>query len=222
MSQLVNLDNTRTMLSTEIATLCDKQHKHVIRDISVILKQLLSNDDSPNLVSGFKSTTYLAGNGKNEKCFELDYEATMIIITGYDVIARTKVIRRWLELEVKKQISLPQSFSEALLLAGKLQAEKEVAEAKVALLTTVIDNEFGYSSILRAAKFLGISEKCFKWNTLKAVTLGLNLMVKRVPSPRYEYQNLYPIKAFQIAYPDYDFDDLKPEAHDDKMELAYI
>jgi hypothetical protein len=134
----------------------------------------------------------------------------------------------WCDMEIEKMlkskqtVSVPQSFSEALILAGKLQAEKEAAEAKVIALTTVIDNEFGYSSILRASKFLGVGEKELKWQTLKAVTLGLGLEVKRVPSPRYEYQLLYPIKAFQIAYPDYDFDDLKPELHDDKLELAYL
>ena len=219
MSQLVNLDNTRTMLSTEIAVLTEKRHDHVIRDIESIIKQL--EKDNPDLGSGFKSTTYLANNGKNERCYELDYEATMIVLTGYNVVARAKVITRWQELE-RQEPKIPLSFSEALLLAGKLQAEKEVAEAKVALLTTVIDNEFGYSSILRAAKFLGEKETVFNWRTLKAVTLGLALELKQVPSPRFGYQNLYPIKAFQIAYPDYDFDDLKPEAHDDKMELAYI
>ena len=83
-------------LSTEIAALCEKRHDHVIRDIEVIIKQL---ENSPNLGSGFKSSTYLAGNGKQEKCYELDYEATMIVLTGYDVVARAKVIKRWQELE---------------------------------------------------------------------------------------------------------------------------
>jgi len=57
---------------------------------------------------------------------------------------------------------------------------------------------------------------------LKSVTVGLGLEVKRVLSPRFDYQVLYPIKAFQIAYPDIDFDDLKPESHDDKLELALL
>ncbi len=89
--------NPKFMLSTEIAALTGKQHKHVIRDIEVIIEQL--EKDCPNLGSGFKSSTYLAGNGKQEKCYELDYEATMIVMTGYDVVARAKVIKRWQELE---------------------------------------------------------------------------------------------------------------------------
>jgi len=89
--------NPKVMLSTEIAALTGKEHKNVVRDIRIIVKQL--NEDGSNLSSGFKSTTYVAGNGKNEVCYELDYEATMIVMTGYDVVARAKVIKRWQELE---------------------------------------------------------------------------------------------------------------------------
>lgn len=91
--------NPKVMLSTEIAALTGKNHQHVMRDIRVIVEQL--QKDSPNLDSGFKSSTYLAGNGKQEKCYELDYEATMIVLTGYDVVARAKVIKHWQDLEQK-------------------------------------------------------------------------------------------------------------------------
>ncbi|MGB4499425.1 MAG: Rha family transcriptional regulator [Methylococcaceae bacterium] len=91
------MTNPKVMLSTEIAALTGKQHLHVMRDIRVIVEQL--QKDNPNLDSGFKSSTYLAGNGKNERCYELNYEATMIVMTGYDVVARAKVIKRWQELE---------------------------------------------------------------------------------------------------------------------------
>jgi hypothetical protein len=104
-----------------------------------------------------------------------------------------------------------------LALANQAKAERAVVK-----LNTIIDNDFGHSSILRAAKFLGIKETIFSWRVLKETTLGLDLEVKRVPSPRYGYQNLYPIRAFQLAYPEYDFNELKPESHEDKSELAFI
>ena len=93
-------------MSTEVAELAGKKHFHVLRDIEVILEQLVGSDLSsdqvkhnPNLDYSFKSTTYTAANDQAYKCYELDYEATMIVVTGYDVVARAKVIRRWLELE---------------------------------------------------------------------------------------------------------------------------
>ena len=98
--------NVKSMMSTEIAELAGKKHFHVLRDIEVILEQLVGSDLSsdqvkhnPNLDYSFKSTTYTAANDQAYKCYELDYEATMIVVTGYDVVARAKVIRRWLELE---------------------------------------------------------------------------------------------------------------------------
>ena len=80
------------------------------------------------------------------------------------------------------------------------------------LLNTIIDNEFGYCSILRAAQHLGVSETVFNWRPLKKRTLEMGAEVKKVPSPRYAYQNLYPISAFEFCYPEYDFTGLQPEA----------
>ena len=73
-----------------------------------------------------------------------------------------------------------------------------------------IDNIFGYCSILRAAQFVGIHESTFNWKVLKAKAICLHLPPKKVPSPRYEYQLLYPIQAFVECYPQYDYDGLVP------------
>jgi hypothetical protein len=86
----------QTMSSVEIAKLTKKRHGDVMRDIRVIIEQL---EDNANLRCGFMLTEYKADNGKNEPCYQLDYEATMIVLTGYDVVARAKVIKRWQELE---------------------------------------------------------------------------------------------------------------------------
>lgn len=51
----------QTMMSTEISDLTKKRHGDVIRDIRVAVDQL---EDDANLRSGFKPSTYVAGNGK--------------------------------------------------------------------------------------------------------------------------------------------------------------
>ena len=56
---LVALINIETMSSLEIAELTGKLHKHVLRDVRNMLKDL---EDSPNLDSGYKSSTYVANN----------------------------------------------------------------------------------------------------------------------------------------------------------------
>lgn len=87
--------NPKVMLSTEIAALTGKNHKDVMRDIRVIVEQMQGAD----LRFACESTSYKGSNGQEYKCYELDYEATMIVMTGYDVVARAKVIKRWQELE---------------------------------------------------------------------------------------------------------------------------
>lgn len=65
----------------------------------------------------------------------------------------------------KLQPQLPTTYLEALLALVESEQAKQLAldnlskaEEKVEKLNTIIDNEFGYCSILRAAKFLGVSE----------------------------------------------------------------
>jgi phage regulator Rha-like protein len=135
----MNLTATQqTMLSTEIAILCNKEHKNVLRDIEVIIKQL---EDGSILSSGFKSTTYQAGNGKQERCYALDYSATMILVTGYDVVVRAKVIARWQELEKKQTQAL--SPAQMLLMQAQMLVEMErrqdEVESQVKIIAAKID-----------------------------------------------------------------------------------
>lgn len=141
--------------------------------------------------------------------------------------------QKWIAGEVLPQIRkngsysqqqlIPQDYVAALRAAADAYEAKQRAEAEARalqqdnqLLNTIIDNEFGYCSILRAAQHLGIDEKTFKWQALKSKTLEMGLDIKRAPSPRYAYQNLYPIAAFEHCYPQYDFSGLQPEAVADR------
>jgi phage regulator Rha-like protein len=125
-------------------------------------------------------------------------------------------------IEKSKGGTTPNTFSEALYLAARLQEEKERLESeKLALkgenellsiengclteeneaLSEAVDELFEYSSVIRIAKFNNVSEKLFKWQTLKAASIRLGLEVKKVPCPRFEYKNLYSHDAWRAAYP---------------------
>lgn len=220
MSELKVFNAGQTMSSLEIAELTGKKISNIHRDVKKqILKGLYTIDDSNcnhEKIQGLTITLDERGYW-SEVLFDR-YHAD-VLITGYEVKYRAAVVKRWHELEA----ALPKlTLIESLQLYIEELKAKELALAEVAKLNTLLDNEFGYCSILRAAKFLSIHETAFNWRPLKRATVGLGMQIKQVPSPRFGYQNLYPLRAFVEVYPQYDFDDLTPELVDDKAKLALI
>ena len=103
---------------------------------------------------------------------------------------------------------IPKTYSQALLEAAKLAEENERLEAQNILLeqqneqlSEAVDELFNYSSIVRVAKFNGISETRFKWHRLKTVSNQMGLEIKKVPCPRFVEKNLYSHDAWRVAYP---------------------
>ena len=102
----------------------------------------------------------------------------------------------------------PGSYKEALkALVAEIEA-KELLEAEKALLETenhqlseALDELFDYSSIIRIAKFNLVSESKFSWHRLKAVSIQMNLEIKKVPCPRFVTKNLYSHDVWRVAYP---------------------
>jgi phage regulator Rha-like protein len=101
MKELVALVKIESMSSLEIAELTGKRHLHVLRDIRNMLKEL---KDNPELDSEYKSCTYIAKNGKEEKLYHLNKALTWTLVTGYSIDLRKKVIDRWQYLEEQLEI----------------------------------------------------------------------------------------------------------------------
>ena len=112
------------------------------------------------------------------------------------------------KLVVSTQPQLPANYIEALKALVALEEAKVIADAERALLeeqnqqlAEAVDELFDYSSIVRIAKFNKVSEKLFKWQTLKAVSKKMELEIKRVPCPRFEYKNVYSHDVWRVCYP---------------------
>jgi len=110
------------------------------------------------------------------------------------------------QLEAQKQ---PQTYLEALkaLVASeeekeRLRLEQESLKEENQELATAVDELFDYSSIIRIAKYNGISETNYSWRVLKQATKKMGLEVKKVPCPRFGDKNLYPHDAWRYCYPD--------------------
>lgn len=119
----------QTMSSLQIAELTGKKHHHVVRDIRRLLKQGVDE-------TNFGLVDYIDTKGELRPCFNLTKKACLILASGYNALLRESIINRWEELESgKNQYQVPQSFSEALMLAAHQQEiieeqQREIAQQK--------------------------------------------------------------------------------------------
>lgn len=183
LQQITNLTSSQTitMSSREISNLTGKEHKNVKRDIITMLNNL----EMPAL--SFEHT-YLDSQNRQQTQFNLDKELTLTLVSGYNVELRNKIIKRWMELEAQRPTAtLPQTYAQALLEAGRLALELEqkelqleVAKPKVEFVDTFVDRgsnrnitnvakELGITAIalgkwLRAKGYMNKSTKKQEWN----------------------------------------------------------
>lgn len=142
----LSTQTVKTMSSREIAELLGKRHAHVMRDIRIMLEQLSDNPDS-----GYQQNqvlTDICPQTKRIACYHLPRRECEILVTGYDVVRRTKVIDRWLELEAKQVQALPQDYLSALKCLVEAEEVKEVqrialaeAQPKVEYYDQLVDSE---------------------------------------------------------------------------------
>jgi phage antirepressor YoqD-like protein len=83
-----------TMSSREIAELTGKRHDHVMRDTRAMLTELHGETDLPRF-----GGVYKGGNGEDRPCFNLPKRETLVLVSGYSVDLRARIIDRWMELE---------------------------------------------------------------------------------------------------------------------------
>jgi len=114
--QLANITQNLTMTSREIAELTGKDHKHVLTDIRKMLEEL--GIDSAGFSAEYKDTT-----GRMLPAFGLPKRETMILVSGYSITMRAKIIDRWQELEAGKKSEL--NAFEFFELQGKLLTAKD-------------------------------------------------------------------------------------------------
>lgn len=165
MEQLLPITNenasTLTMSSREIAELCEKEHRHVARDIEVMFEQLEINH------KGYVQIWTHPQNGQSYREFMLPKDLTLTLVAGYSVKLRKRIIDRWLELENQQNPTalLPQNYLQALeqLVASEkekqaLALENKAMKPKADFVDLYVD--IGTTKSLReTAKILNMPEK---------------------------------------------------------------
>jgi phage antirepressor YoqD-like protein len=152
--------NAQTMSSVEIAERTGRRHQDVLRDIRNMLEQL-----------GQPFAQYCAKvpsqGGRPMTVANLPKRESLILVSGYSVELRARIIDRWEELERRERPALPDLNNPAtlrLLLADyandKLALEEQVAElAPKADALDRIATADGSMCITDAAKTLQVQPK---------------------------------------------------------------
>ena len=118
------------MTSLDIAEQTGIPHKNVLRSIR-------TQEEAWEKVNGrkFELVEYTDAKGEKRPCYSLTKTECLYIATKFNDEARAKLVLRWEQLELEKQKSMPQvpqTFSQALLLAAKQQEQIEQQKAQIA------------------------------------------------------------------------------------------
>lgn len=160
MTDLMVIENMEKKMSTrEIAELTEKEHKHVMRDVRMLIDQRAINGSKIGPVE------YTDAKGEKRPEYLLDFHATMTLVTGYNAVLRSKVIKRWRELETGQV----QPIATTLLLneaAGrsfiifKQVAEECGLEGNAAIISAdnAVKKEYGIS-VVNALQLQLVNEK---------------------------------------------------------------
>ena len=186
-------EKQKTMSSREIANLTEKRHDHVKRDVENMLGQL--GLDIPKF-----GGIYFDAQNRQQTEYLLDEELTMTLVTGYNIVLRNRVIKRWKELEL--QASQPSYLIEDPIKRAEkwIEEEKqkqaaihqlELAAPKVAFVDKYVAGN-GNKTFRQVAKLLQIKEYKFR------EFLESNRIMYKLNGEWTAYQNHVDAKRFHV------------------------
>lgn len=181
-SIISQLQTKQKLMSTRvIADLCEKEHRNVKRDCEMMFKGL--NIDALNF-----EHIYLDSMNRQQTEYLLDEELTMTLVTGYNIVLRNRVIKRWQELEQRSafDITNPAHLLQAIEVQAKLNIE---LSEKVAVLEPKAK---GLDRIANSTNVLGIREAA------KALQIGQNKLTQYLLDHKVIYRDQFgKIQAYQ-------------------------
>lgn len=150
----------RTMSSREIADLTNSGHDNVLKTIRALVAR--------GVVSGNETPYVHPQNGQTYSEFLLSYRDTMVVVSGYSVELRARIIDRWQELET--QAAKPVELSRMDILQLAMESEKArllaveqlaIAAPKAAFVDQYVEAA-GSMSFRQVAKLLNANERQFR------------------------------------------------------------
>lgn len=207
--KLADISNFENLMSSrEIADLTEKNHKEVLRDIRRMLEDLGDLEDSANLRSpqnsekGWKLSTYTTSQNKQQPEYLLNFELTMTLISGYNVVLRNRIIKRWQELELQQQqIQLAKQNKQLLALENKLQdAENKLQDAQIkACQFDALVAQSGFLNFRKVAKELELNERHLKSWLIQNDWISLRGSQKKMSPKSWTIRKKYMVFKHQLT-----------------------
>lgn len=168
MNDLAILKQTaQTMSSRELAQLCDKEHRNVLRDID-LLNETYTHMGLPKIEQGYY--THPSTGSQQHREFLLTKEQSIDLVTGYRADIRIRINRRWAELEAQNSAPALPNFADPVQAArawADAVEKQQLAIAQIAELQPkaaaldVISTASNSLNLRETAKTLGVQEKKF-------------------------------------------------------------
>jgi len=122
MNEIMNINKMTGLTTVAIAELTGKEHKNVKRDTETMLTELYGLADLLRF-----ERIYRDSYDREQKCYELPKEEVLILVSGYSIPLRAKIIRRLEELESQNRnpyahLSIEQN------LASSVKGLQEIAD----------------------------------------------------------------------------------------------
>jgi phage regulator Rha-like protein len=193
--QLVSMQQNATMSSREIAELIGKRHDHLMVDIQKMLIDL--ELDAPSFSGSYKTE-----QGNTYPLFNLPKRETIILVSGYNVTMRAKIIDRWQELE-SQQVK-PLNLNDPATLRGLLLGYTEQVEQLTIERDTAIATKAHISDRKTATALNTASQAVKRANKLESeigrcINHATILAVRNATGTEYAWQPLRKYcKAFDI------------------------
>ena len=203
--KLTDISNFENLMSSrEIANLTGKQHAHICRDIRRMLEDLepekdgsksgCISDEAP-AVQGFKESVYLDAYGREKPEFLLNFELTMTLISGYNVVLRNRIIKRWQELELQQQqIQLAKQSKQIVALENKLQD----AQIKACQFDALVAQS-GFLNFRKVAKELELNERSLKSWLIQNDWISLRGSQKKMSPKSWTIRKKYMVFKHQLT-----------------------
>lgn len=206
MTNLANIK--RTMTSREIAEYTGKRHSDVMEAIRTM-------EPAWEKVNGrkFPLVEYKDAKGEMRPEYQLSKTECLYVATKFNDEARARLILRWEELEQEQKHRLPQSFSDALMLAAQQAQELEQkelqlqAQAPKVRFAEAVETSTRSCLVAELAKIITQNgyeigqNRLFKWMRSQGY-LGKQGEYYNLPAQRAMELGLFEVKKTSISKPD--------------------